>query len=123
MGTELRRLKPETITRALAALRAELIRDGGPGLDHVKALLQLRGHNLGPVPRKATVHFRRNKLRLAIYAVLRDGPLTGRKIVERVCAANGLAYETMYRSVYSQLGDMRRAGRLVHEGRLWRGLS
>ena len=53
MGTELRRLKPETITRALVALRAELVRDGGPGLEHVEALLQLRGHNLGPVPRKA----------------------------------------------------------------------
>ena len=53
MGTQLRRYKPETITRALVALRAELIRDGGPGLEHVEALLQLRGHNLGPVPRKA----------------------------------------------------------------------
>ena len=46
MGTELRRYKPETITRALVALRAELIREGGPGLEHVEALLQLRGNNL-----------------------------------------------------------------------------
>jgi hypothetical protein len=52
MGTQLRRYKPETITRALVALRAELIRDGGPGPEHLEALLQLRGHNLGPVPQK-----------------------------------------------------------------------
>ena len=56
--------KPETITRALVALRAELIREGGPGLEHVEALLQLRGHNLGPVPSKANspARFRRNRL-------------------------------------------------------------
>ena len=73
MGTQLRRYKPETITRALVALRAELIRDGGPGLEHVEALLQLRGHNLGPVPQKVVVtpaRFRRNRLRVAIYAAL-----------------------------------------------------
>ena len=106
MGTQLRRYKPETITRALVALRAELIREGGPGLDHVEALLQLRGHNLGPVPRKAVTpaRFRRGKLRVAIYAALRPGPLTGREIVERVSAAHGLAYGAMYRSVYAQLG-------------------
>lgn len=53
MGTELRKLKPETITRALVALRAEMVRDGGPGLVYVEALLTLRGSNLPPVPRKA----------------------------------------------------------------------
>ena len=120
MGTELRRLKPETITRALVALRAELIRDGGPGLEHVEALLILRGSNLPPVPRKAKPpHFRRGKLRAAICVALRDGPLTGPEIVERVCAAHGLAYRAMYRSVYSQLGQLRRAGLVVREGGLW----
>lgn len=120
MGTQLRRLKPETITRALLALRAEIVRDGGPGLEHVEALLALRGNNLPPVPRKATVHFRRNRLRLAIQAALGDGPLTGREIVQRVCAAHGLAYGAMYRSVYAQLYAMKARGLLAHEGRLWR---
>ena len=121
MGTELRRLKPETITRALVALRAELIREGGPGLEHVEALLQLRGHNLGPVPAKAKTpaRFKRNRLRVAIYAALRDGPITGPEIVRRVSKASGIGYREIYRSVYTQLGEMRRAGRLAHEGRLW----
>jgi hypothetical protein len=120
MGTELRRLKPETITRALVALRADLIREGGPGLEHVEALLQLRGNNLPPVPQKAKPpHFRRGKLRVAIYAALRDGPLTGPEIVRRVSEAHGIAYAALYRSVYAQLHVMRRAGRLTHEGRLW----
>lgn len=120
MGTELRRLKPETITRALAALRAELIRDGGPGLEHVEALLVLRGSNLPPVPRKAAPpNFRRGKLRLAIFMALRDGPLTGPEIVRRVSAAHGMAYKQVYRSAYTQLGHMRRAGLVRHEDALW----
>lgn len=119
MGTELRHLKLETITRALKALRAELIRDGGAGLEHVEALLVLRGSNLPPVPRKAAVHFRRGKLRVAIYAALKGGPLTGPEIITWVCAAHGLAYKTMHRSIYAQLGELKKAGVLRHEGRLW----
>ncbi len=120
MGTQLRRLQPETITRALAALRAELIREGGPGLEYVEALMALRGNNLPPVPRKATVRFRRGKLRVAIYAALRGGPLTGPDIVRRVSEAHGLPYGTLYRSVYAQLWCLKDAGRVVHEGRVWR---
>jgi len=119
MGTQFRPYKPDTITRTLLNLRAQIVRDGGPGLEHVEALLQMRGHNLGPVPRKAHPQFRRGKLRVAIYAALRGGPLTGREIVEQVCAAHGLAYGAMYRSVYAQLGELKKAGRLGHEGRLW----
>ena len=121
MATQFRPYKPETITRALVALRAELVREGGPGLEHVEALLQLRGHNLGPVPRKAVTpaRFKRNRLRVAIYAALRGGPLTGPEIVRRVSEAHGIAYEAVYRSVYTQLGMMKKAGRLAHEGQLW----
>jgi len=119
MGTQLYPYKPETITRALRNLRAQIIRNGEPGLEHVEALLMLRGDNLGPVPRKATCHFRRGKLRLAIFAALRGGPCTGPEVVTRVCEAHGLAYGAMYRSVYSQLGQMKKAGQLRHEGRLW----
>ena len=68
MGTQFRPYQPETITRTLMNLRPQIIHGGGPGLEHVEALLALRGNNLAPVPRKATVHFRRNRLRLAIYA-------------------------------------------------------
>jgi hypothetical protein len=104
------------------ALRAELIREGGRGLEHVEALLQLRGHNLAPVPRKAVTpaRFRRNRLRVAIYAALRGGPLTGPEIVQRVSGSHGIAYGTLYRSVYAQLNVMRRAGRLAHGSGMWR---
>ena len=120
MGTEFRPYKQETITRALANLRTQIIRDGEPGLEHVEALLQLRGDNLGPVPRKAAPQrFRRGKLRVAIFSALRGGPLTGPQVVECVCVDHGLAYSAMYRSVYAQLGDMRRKGMLRHVGQLW----
>jgi hypothetical protein len=118
---QLRRLKAETITRALAALRAELIREGGPGLEHVEALLQLRGHNLGPVPQKAKTpaRFRRNRLRVAIYAALRGGPLTGPEIVRRVSEAHGIAYAAVYRSVYAQLYVVKKAGCVVRKDEAW----
>lgn len=119
MGTQLYIYKPETITRALRNLRAQIIRDEDPGLEHLEALLQLRGDNLGPVPRKANPLFRRGKLRVAIFTALRKGPCTGPQVVMRVCEAHGLAYGAMYRSVYSQLGQMKKAGHLRHEGRLW----
>lgn len=119
MGTQLYLYKPETITRTLRNLRAQIIRDGGPGLEHVEALLQLRGDNLGPVPRKATCSFRRGKLRVAIFTALRAGPCTGPEVVGRVCEAHGLNCDAMYRSVYAQLGQMKKAGQLRHEGRLW----
>ena len=110
-----------TITNALVQLRAQIIRDGLAGLEHVEALLQMRGHNLGPVRRKAPPqNFARGRLRAAIYAALREGPLTGPQIVERICAAHGLACKAIYRSVYAQLGNLKRTGRIVHEGRLWR---
>ena len=121
MGTELRRLKPETITRALVALRAELIREGGPGLEHVEALLQLRGHNLGPVPRKRPPRlFRRGRLRGAIGVALRRGPLTGPEIVRAICAAHALPYGTIYRTVYSRLWAMKKAEQVGHKGPLWK---
>lgn len=45
--------------------------------------------------------------------------MTGPEVVAQVSDAHGIAYAALYRSVYSQLGEMKRAGRLVHEGRLW----
>jgi hypothetical protein len=120
MGRDFKPYEPKTITRALRNLRGQIIRNGGPGLEHVEALLLLRGDKLGPVPRKlGPIHFQRGKLRVAIFAVLRAGPLTGPHIVEGVCAAHGLGYSAMYRSVYSQLGDMKCKGLLRHEGPLW----
>lgn len=121
MGRDFKPYEPMTVTRALRNLRGQIIRNVGPGLEHVEALLLLRGDTLGPVPRKmGPIHFKRGKLRVAIFAGLRDGPLTGPQVVERVCADHGLAYKAMYRSVYTQLGDMKCKGLLRHEGALWR---
>lgn len=119
MGTQLRRYKPETITRALVALRAELIREGGPGLEHVEALLVLRGSNLPPVPRKLPMRFKRNGLRRAIREALRPGPLTGRELVQRVSDATGVPYGELYRSLYAQLHVMRERGQVTHDHNFW----
>ena len=121
MGREFKAYKPETITRMLANLRAQIIRDGGDGLEHVEALLAMRGHNLGPVPRKAPpANFRRGKLRVAIFAALRDGSLAGPDIVRCVAERHGLAYSVVYRSVYAQLHCIKKAGLVETADGLWR---
>jgi len=56
---------------------------------------------------------------VAIFTALRARPLTGPEVVAQVCEAHGLAYAAMYRSVYAQLGQMKKAGQLRHDGRLW----
>ena len=81
--------------------------------------MKLRGETLGPVPRKANPFLRRGKLRVAIFTALRGGPVTAPEVVTRVCEAHGLDYGAMYRSVYLQLGQIKKAGHLLHEGRVW----
>jgi hypothetical protein len=120
MGTEFRAYKPETITRTLVNLRTSLIRDGGPGLEHVEALLALRGHNLGPVPRRIDRQHKRNGLRRKILAALRSGPLRGVEIARHV--ATDYPDKPLRRvcwGVNVTLRRMETAGLVRREGGAW----
>ena len=80
----------KTITNALLALRAQIIRNSQNGLFYVEALLVARcvdpaAHH---VPRKAKPRFKHAELRIAILTALREGPLTSRAVAERVLVAN-----------------------------------
>jgi hypothetical protein len=89
-------------------------------LEHVEALLQLRGNNLPPVPRKVIRHHKRGQLRLTILRALLSGPLTGREIRERAQSANQTwSREQAINGVPTCLAHMRRAGLVRREGRLW----
>lgn len=72
----------ETIDTSLYYLRAQIIRDGADGLEHVEALMNLRGLALDalPVPEKRNRRFRKGQLRQAILDELRKGPRTSRQL-------------------------------------------
>ena len=58
-------MQDKTINNALLALRKQIIREGGNGLDHVQALLEQRGVNMPRVlPPKRSDVAKRGQMRL-----------------------------------------------------------
>lgn len=116
-----REWSPKLMDSALASLRAQIIRDGLPGLEHVEALIALRGQELGPVPAKMPDNrFRRSTLRRAILAALRDGPKrlpdVARHIAER---QPSMTYGEAYRRASVGLVRLKGKGAVVREGKVW----
>ena len=103
--------KEETLVSALHFMRCQIVRDGAQGLDHVDALLRLRGVDPAslPMPDKRPKHFARGKLRIAILEALRQGPMTGAELARRM-QGNGLEYAAAYKRVYQCLNRMLEAG-------------
>lgn len=83
---KMNRHSDETINISLYYLRAQIIREGADGLEHVEALMKLRGLDLDalPVPEKRNRRFRKGQLRQAILEELRKGPRTSRQIAEAI---------------------------------------
>jgi hypothetical protein len=113
-----RKLTEETIVSVLRYVRAEIIRDGLGGREHVEELLRARGADPEGqhVPRKTERRFRRNQFRAAILRALRGGAETGPEIVRHVAAStNKLTYEEAYSRVYIALHQMRARGLVTSE--------
>jgi len=108
-------LNPERLDFQLYRIRAQIVRDGMDGLDHVDALLRLRGCDPEAVhiPRKTNRTFKRGKLRRAILAALRNGPKTGGEIARQVSP------DALYLA-HNGLKAMKRKGLVVREGKVWR---
>jgi len=112
--------KDESIVSALHVLRLRIVRENADGLDHVDALLRQLGvdpENL-PIPRKTPKAFKRGALQRAVMAALRDGPLTGAEITEKV--RGDMPYKDAYKRVYGALARMKGRGQVRREGRVWR---
>ena len=109
----------KSITNALLHLRVQTIRESLDGLEHVEALLKLRGVDLAkhPVPRK--IAQRRDTAILAMDA-LRDGPKTGKEVSLHAAAATGMTYDEARGRLYQALHNLRRKGWVVKEGSVWR---
>ena len=104
---------------ALHFMRCRIIRDGDSGLVHVDALLRQLGVDPDtlPIPKKRDKHFKRNELRRAVLDVLRDGPLSGAEIADRV--RGDLDPKAAYRRTYQALSGMKKAGLVGHRKRKW----
>ena len=115
------RVSEDTIRNALYYIRAECVRDGKPGLEHVEALLRERGHNpeAQHVPAKTDRQFRRGELRRLVLAALKDGPRTGPEIARYVSEASGVPYRAAYKRAYIALHKMQEQGVVQHEERVW----
>lgn len=112
----LRPIKDETIINTLHYMRAVTIREGAEGLEHIDALLRLRGVDPEslPVPQKFPKTFKRGQLTQAILRELRDGPLRGSELARRL--QGNLAYDDAYKKVYAALHRLK-AGSLVSNGK------
>ncbi len=104
------RLSEGTIARVLFYIRAEAIREGLQGQDHVEALLRLRGHDPDskPVPLRRPKTYARGTLAAKVLGALRDGPR----------AVGDMGVESPIRA-YRCLLRLQKAGEVRREGRLW----
>ncbi len=111
-------MQDRTIDSALLALRVQLIRDDGPGLEHVEALLAMRGCDLEPIPRSGVISFRKNELRRLILAALGDGPQPLKGIAAYIASRKpDVPHRRAYIRASCVLARMRRAGWWSMKGR------
>lgn len=115
-----RPMKDATVIGVLHNLRCAILRDGQDGLEHVDALLRLRGVDPASLRMyaKQPKRFARGTLRKAVLSALREGPARTSEIARRVLS-NAMEYTRAYRCVYQCLDSMRKAGMVRRDGRLW----
>lgn len=112
---------PKTIDSALQNLRRDLIRNGGDGLEHVEALMRIRGITPDRERRwRKPDHSPRWSMSRMVLEALRDGPQRHRDIAAKVHAQRpDLAYvEARVRSGQA-LARLKRRGLVEREGRVW----
>jgi hypothetical protein len=115
----LRPIKEDTIISSLHYMRAVTIRENAEGLEHIDALLRLRGVDPEslPVPQKFPKTFKRGQLTQAILRELREGPLRGGELARRL--QGNLAYEDAYKKVYAALHRLKARGAVACERMVW----
>jgi len=114
-------MQNKTINGALLALRKQIIRGNLDGLNHVEALLRLRGVQMPHVmPAKRSDVARRGQMRIIILGALRDGPKRLPEITAHVvrCRPDADA-DRAYKRVSVVLTKMKAEGLVWHEGRVW----
>ena len=111
----------KTITSALLALRAQIIRGKLDGLDHVEALLLAGGAAL-PVLRPSPANrLRSGAIKLFILSSLRNGPQRPCDVARAFHAQQpALTYQVARHRLYKSSDKMAAKGVVVKEGGAWR---
>ncbi len=112
----------KSINGALLALRKQIIRGKQDGLEHVEALLTMRGvHMRAVLPAKRACAAGRGHSRAWILDALRDGPKRRRDIVRHVASQrDDIPHEIAYRRVDQCLWKMRKTGLVRREDGVWK---
>lgn len=114
----------KTIDSALVNLRKQIIRGNLDGLDHLEALLILRGidpaiqHVTKPRPDNLLA---RRAMGMLILDCLRGGPKRGRDVARYLSEREpSVTYAQAMRRVYQGLHRLHKHGVVTRDGRLWR---
>lgn len=114
-------MQERSIDGALLALRKATIRENRDGLEHVEALLAMRGVELPRVmlaKRKDVVG--KGRMRRLVLNALKDGPLPLPAIAAHVSAGRPeISYKAAYIRTGQALARMKLAGLVRRDGRLW----
>ena len=110
-------MQDKTINSALLALRKNLIRECGEGLDHVEALLAMRGVPMPAVlPAKRDDVARKGHMARFVVSALKDGPQGVPTLGDRVMAEHpSLTRKAAYNRVYQALLRLERRGMAVRD--------
>ncbi|MGR3802149.1 hypothetical protein [Marinibacterium profundimaris] len=113
-------MQDRSIDGALLALRKQTIREGREGLDHVEALLRLRGVDM-PVVREGRRPdaAKRGEAQRIVLGALRDGPKTLREIAAVMAERRQLDMPAALQRSGQALDKLRKAGVVVKDGRVW----
>jgi len=114
-------MQDKTINNALLALRKQIIREGGNGLGHVEALLQMRGADIPRVlPLKRKDVAGRGLMARLVLEALRDGPQTAEVVTAYVAPRRPeLSQEAAKKRTALALTKMKKRGLVRREGRVW----
>jgi len=106
---------------ALLHIRSECFRDGKAGIEHVDALLRLRGFDPDdhrPTKRKP-VYFKRRELTRTVLALLKDRPRTSREISQIIAQRTGQDWNKVRDYVSPCLSRAKKRGLVVSEKTVW----
>ena len=104
-------MQERSIIGVLCHMRSEIIREKLEGLDHVEALMRLRGFDPASQHvrhKQRQNRFRQSQIKRAVIAALKDGPLTGRDMAARIHTQRpDLTYKEVYDRQYQALARMK----------------
>lgn len=114
-------MQDKSIDGALLALRKQIIRGDQDGLEHVEALLRLRGVPMPRIlPGKRSDVARRGHMRVWILGALRDGPKTLQEVTDWIAEKTPhVPRRRVYSRVSQALHKLKVSGLVRHEGRVW----